>query len=198
MPIPTFAFKIILTSFAPSPIDRHVFFGNRFWIILTISAFYFGETLQARTTSTLSEASKKILVNFAFWSIWVNAYPVIIIPCLLSSFYEISFVIFFKSYSNLSPASFILCSAIKLSRSPAAIAIYLAVPTLSPVSTHTLMPARLINLMVSGTSSWSLSSIAVAPSSVRPCSISASTASIFYSRSKSDNWASYFLIAHFW
>jgi hypothetical protein len=37
---------------------RVVFPGNLFFIKFTISAFYLGETLQAKTTSILSEASK--------------------------------------------------------------------------------------------------------------------------------------------
>jgi hypothetical protein len=48
----------MLTSFAPSPIESVIFSGNLFLIILTISAFYYGDTLHARTTSTLFAASE--------------------------------------------------------------------------------------------------------------------------------------------
>ena len=41
----------------------------------------------------------------------------------------------------------------------------IAVSTLSPVSTQTLIPADFNAVIVSGTSSYSLSSIAVAPTS---------------------------------
>ena len=50
-----------------------------------------------------------------------------------------------------------------LSINPAAFPILMAVETLSPVRTHTLIPAALRKLIVSGTSSCSLSSMAVDP-----------------------------------
>jgi hypothetical protein len=54
IPTPTWAANIILTSLAPSPIDRVVLLGNLCLIIETISAFYLGDTLQANTTDTFS------------------------------------------------------------------------------------------------------------------------------------------------
>jgi hypothetical protein len=50
----------------------------------------------------------------------------------------------------------------------------IAVSILSPVNTHSLMPAFLINDIVSATSSYNLSSIAVAP--IKLNSFSKSTA----------------------
>lgn len=60
IPTPTLAVVIMFTSFAPSPIDNVVFFGNFFLTIDTISDFYLGETLQATTTLTLSITSKSL------------------------------------------------------------------------------------------------------------------------------------------
>ena len=54
IPTPTCAAVIMLTSLAPSPIDSVVLLGCFCLIMFTISAFYFGETLQAKTTVTLS------------------------------------------------------------------------------------------------------------------------------------------------
>ena len=48
IPIPIFAFNIIETSFAPSPIDI-VTHDPLFLKTSTMSAFYFGETLQHKT-----------------------------------------------------------------------------------------------------------------------------------------------------
>mmetsp|Transcript_20084 Transcript_20084/g.50048 ORF Transcript_20084/g.50048 Transcript_20084/m.50048 type:complete len:201 (-) Transcript_20084:2312-2914(-) len=62
----------------------------------------------------------------------------------------------------------------------------IAVSCLSPVSTHTEMPARIICSMHHGTPSCSLSSIAVAPTRKRSFSMSSAMASIFSSRFSSD------------
>jgi len=53
--------------------------------------------------------------------------------------------------------------------------ILIAVSCLSPVSTHTFIPAFISVAMVSGTSFYILSSIAVAPIKTIPCSISSAT-----------------------
>ena len=54
--------------------------------------------------------------------------------------------------------------------------ISIAVSLLSPVRTHSLIPAFLRLAIVSGTPSWSLSSIAVAPTMCKSFSISTATA----------------------
>ena len=59
-----------------------------------------------------------------------------------------------------------------------AVAMFFAVPTLSPVSIHTLIPASRRSASTSGTPSWSLSSIAVAPCSVSIASASACSSPI--------------------
>ena len=79
IPTPTCAYSIILTSLAPSPIARVTFLGNLFLIILTISAFYYGDTLQANTTSTLSEQFKKVSLISSYLSITLNDTPATII-----------------------------------------------------------------------------------------------------------------------
>ena len=64
--------------------------------------------------------------------------------------------------------------------------LHLFSPCLSPVSTQILMPARARLAMASGTPSWSLSSMAVAPSNTKSVSISSYTSSNLSSRSSSD------------
>jgi uncharacterized membrane protein len=68
-----------LTSFAPSPIAKVTFLGNLFLIIFTISAFYFGDTLQAKTTSAKSDAPKNISLRLLLASITTRDFPSIII-----------------------------------------------------------------------------------------------------------------------
>jgi hypothetical protein len=62
MPTPQCAAMIMLTSFAPSPIASVYAFGLAYLIIVTISAFYFGDTLHPTTTLHLSP----IQTNFSF------------------------------------------------------------------------------------------------------------------------------------
>jgi len=60
---------------------------------------------------------------------------------------------------------------------------FIAVSTLSPVSTHTFIPAFFISLIVAPTSSCNLSSIALQPAKVKSTSISSATSPISFSRS---------------
>jgi len=53
--------------------------------MFTMSAFYFGETLQAKTTSTRSEAAKKVALSCSSASITVSDAPATMIPCVLTS-----------------------------------------------------------------------------------------------------------------
>lgn len=71
-----------------------------------------------------------------------------------------------------------------------------AVSSLSPVATHTLIPARFKSAIVSGTPSWRLSSIAVAPSNRKSRSISSETDSISSSRFSSAIVASWYRSFH--
>jgi len=69
----------MFTSFAPSPIESVIFCENLFLIKFTISAFYFGDTLQANTTSTVSDACKNFYFNSSLFSITtIEAPPTII------------------------------------------------------------------------------------------------------------------------
>jgi len=63
------------TSFAPSPIDKVDFFGKRYLTMSTISAFCLGETLQARTTSTMSAKFKNSEVRRGVSMMVVRASP---------------------------------------------------------------------------------------------------------------------------
>tara|TARA_B110000285_G_scaffold205398_1_gene243131 strand:+ start:346 stop:594 length:249 start_codon:yes stop_codon:yes gene_type:complete len=76
-----------LTSLAPSPIASVTLEGNLFLIKLTISAFYWGETLQARTTSTLSEASKNLVKSSIFEASTVRVSPATTIACFLPALF---------------------------------------------------------------------------------------------------------------
>jgi hypothetical protein len=76
----------MLTSFAPSPIAKVVFEGNLLLIMLTMSAFYFGETLQARTTSALSDPKRNLALNESLASIIINDAPATTIDYLLPDF----------------------------------------------------------------------------------------------------------------
>jgi len=57
--------------------------------------------------------------------------------------------------------------------------IFIAVSILSPVKTHSLIPASLIKSITSATSSYSLSSMAVEPSKIKSFSINSPIFSIF-------------------
>ena len=81
----------MLTSFAPSPIERVTFEGNRFLIKLTISAFYFGDTLQASTTSALIAISRNYSLMEESFSKMDSDAPEIMIAYLTESFSILSF-----------------------------------------------------------------------------------------------------------
>jgi hypothetical protein len=78
---------------------------------------------------------------------------------------------------------------IEESRSPADTPIFTAVSTLSPVKTQTFIPEFFMNVIVSATSSYSLSSIAVDPINSKFFSILPSHSSIYFSLLLSDNFA---------
>jgi len=83
MPTPTSAYNIILTSFAPSPMERVVSFGSLSLTIFTISAFYFGDTRQANTTSVFNVICKNVSFRSFLSAIKVNEAPAIIIAVFL-------------------------------------------------------------------------------------------------------------------
>ena len=144
----------MLTSLAPSPIAKVTFLGNLFLIMLTISAFYFGETRHARTTSTLSDAERNILRRLSLLSMVTREDPATIIAFLtvLDSGSSISFCTSVNLVSNSSTSfSSMMCYYIILSNNPADIPIFIAVSILSPVRTHTFIPTDFINWIVSET-----------------------------------------------
>jgi len=73
--MPTWAAVIMFTSFAPSPIERVVDPGFFPLTIVTISAFYFGETLQAITTLASRARSKNSSLTLSFLAILIRESP---------------------------------------------------------------------------------------------------------------------------
>ena len=175
---------IIATSFAPSPIARVILLGLRALTIDTIAPFYYGDTLQAKTASTLSHmfkntssvsTSDSILVRLS--PDMIKAYFVLFEDLMLSS--AILSYCFMPSISTESTR----CYFISVFNSPAENPIFTAVSTLSPVRTQTFTPTDFKAMIVSGTSSCSLSSIAVDPTTCKPSSSFAFTLSSFSSLS---------------
>ena len=74
---------------------------------------------------------------------------------------------------------------------------FIAVSTLSPVSTQTLIPALLISFIVGPTSSYNLSSIAEHPARIKSISTSSAHCAISYSLYYVDDSACLNLIDHF-
>jgi hypothetical protein len=172
------------------------FFGNLVLIIFTISAFYFGETLQARTTSTFSAEAKNNSLILASLSIATREAPPTTMACLplvVSTLFRV-YLSMLVSYSG--SVSYIRCYYIILSSKPAEYPMLTAVSILSPVNTQTLIPAALINYIVSATSSCNLSSIAVAPISSKSVSISSSTAATISSLFLISNLAALAFLFH--
>ena len=142
----------MLTSLAPSPIARVDLFGNLFLIIWTISAFCFGLTLQASTTSAFTAALTKLSDRVSELYIIPRASPLTNKDIFILVFSKICLSIL----SNFDSISYTLVSTIlnffiffSSSRSPEEWPIVSAVSTLSPVSIHIFIPAYLINDIVS-------------------------------------------------
>jgi len=170
------------------------------WLSLinrTISAFCFGLTRHASTTSTSSAMSKNVFFKLSSASIVTSEAPAMMSAYLrLCSSSSTEFFFNFLTASNnssinldLSVSSAWCQSLFSVSKRPADTPMFIAVSILSPVSTQTLTPAFLANWIVSGTLSYSLSSMAVDPSSVKLVSILASTAATFSSLSESESLA---------
>ena len=96
---------IILTSLAPSPIAKVTFFGYLNLIKFTISAFCFGETRHANTTSAKSVAPTKISLKISLAIISVSVAP----PTIIAYFFcepKFYFILDNKSFK----AGFSSCS----------------------------------------------------------------------------------------
>mmetsp|Transcript_23913 Transcript_23913/g.70136 ORF Transcript_23913/g.70136 Transcript_23913/m.70136 type:complete len:221 (-) Transcript_23913:2135-2797(-) len=198
MPMPMWAVWIMGTSLAPSPIERVTTEGIFLRTIPTIWAFCLGDTRAQMTDLTMLASSRKRDVRVssacmasssavrAAASTIKQASPrgSALRPASRRSTRVWSWgrrVLFggkplaFRGLRSPSPATRRSCS-ICLVMSWQLYAIFSAVPTLSPVSIQTRIPAVRRDEIASPTPSWSLSSMAVAPMSLRFCSISSMTA----------------------
>ena len=179
MPTPQCAAIIMLTSLAPSPIASVYAKGFAFLIIVTISAFYFGDTLHPTTTLHLSpiqtnfsfrESSTKICNKESPVMMQANLSSSYILLSGTPSFYSwpIDFLISSLALSNsrlITSLSFpITASYLRVwSSSVQENPMFIAVSILSPVKTQIMIPAYFNIWIVFPTSSCNLSSIAVAP-----------------------------------
>ena len=156
--MPICAAVIILTSLAPSPIANVVIFSFFFFsfTIFTISAFYFGETLQAITTFAYSHSDKNSLRNFYLVVIFDNQSP----PTTTAVFlvYPIYYYYFTNSvnylYNLFDETSLSTKISVSLSKASQLNPILIAVSILSPVRTQSLIPASFMKLITSPTSSY--------------------------------------------
>ena len=143
MPTPICAAVIILTSFAPSPIARVVLWGLRPFIITTISAFYFGLTRQAKTTFASSHKSMNSFLKSSSYWITPRVSPSTI-TALSLTYLVILWLPFASTNSTLSLVGCVSLNMnmfIALCKRLHECPILIAVSTLSPVSTHTWIPA---------------------------------------------------------
>mmetsp|Transcript_39586 Transcript_39586/g.102483 ORF Transcript_39586/g.102483 Transcript_39586/m.102483 type:complete len:326 (-) Transcript_39586:889-1866(-) len=196
MPTPTCASWIIGTSFAPSPMASVTGAGQEvpFRTMRTICAFCSGETRQAMTTEQRTATGRKVfsppqaLISSRAWPVTSSATAC---PRSLLARARSSNSLTLCSTASPSPwpASSVMMS-ISVLRTRVLKPMLRAVSSLSPVSTHSLIPAMRMRTIVSWTPSCSLSSMAVTPTT-ESCvsSLSAAAAS---SSSRPDNafWAS--------
>ena len=191
MPTPTWAELIMFTSFAPSPIAKVVRFSSPSsgfsLTIITISAFCFGDTLQASTTLEFFAKLRNSKSNLSFldYVILANCSPPM--TTAMSLVRPMSAYLFAQSLIYLYNSFVLGASSKKISISSSSSLqlkpMFIAVSILSPVSTQSFTSASLMKLMTLATLSWSLSSMAVHPTSLKPCSIRSATSSSFLSRS---------------
>mmetsp|Transcript_32645 Transcript_32645/g.87641 ORF Transcript_32645/g.87641 Transcript_32645/m.87641 type:complete len:220 (+) Transcript_32645:292-951(+) len=193
MPTPTCASWIMGTSLAPSPMDIVTGVGlipSR--TKRTISAFCNGDTRHAMTTSHCTARYKNSCFFAESAIIDPRAAPVTNIPCFLHERHvppapRSTSPLTSRSMMKMSMSSSSTFEVIPMSR---------AVSSLSPVNTHSLMPAALMLTMVSGTSSCNLSSTAVTPTISIFCSISSATSANAPSRFRKAFSASRNFIIH--
>mmetsp|Transcript_100408 Transcript_100408/g.290007 ORF Transcript_100408/g.290007 Transcript_100408/m.290007 type:complete len:280 (-) Transcript_100408:1997-2836(-) len=188
MPTPTCASWIIGTSLAPSPMASVT--GVGFTVVRTsrtICAFCEGETRQAITTQQ-SMASFRNSASLPTAETSSSAWPVTSSATDLPSRAASAA---FGSRSCCTRSSTAWLSPGEASRTRMYISLlrtrvlkpmFLAVSSLSPVRTHSLMPAARTLSMVSSTPTWSLSSIAVTPTTSRSRSMVSATAASASSR----------------
>ena len=172
--LPTCASNIMLTSLAPSPIAN---VGALLWYRLTSDTtcfFQLGENLHPITLCACNATSiNSFAIELSFDStaamlcsrIWKHS-PWRIKPCFIIGESVIAlFAADNYQYNNVTVVASSTCNLQSYSIIEAAILTDIAVSCLSPVSTQNRIPASLIYPIVVATSSWSLSSTAVTPSS---------------------------------
>ena len=134
---------------------RVVTSGCLFLTISTTSAFCLGETLQAKTTEAFSASSKNSFLTLSFFEIFKRDSPATMTLFGLAnyvSFYNLLCSVIWSMIS-LVPLASTMKVSISVFKSAQEYPILIAVSILSPVNTHTLMPAFLIKAIVSPTSS---------------------------------------------
>lgn len=154
MPIPTFAFTIMLTSLAPSPIANVVILGMLFYTISTISAFCHGDTLQHSTVwlSVISFINESL--RLWLWSICYRVSPVTTTEYLNLAMFSLLFKKACICYSSLTLlSSSRITMGISFFKRLHEWPMLIAVSSLSPVRIHTLMPAWMNVSIHNGTSS---------------------------------------------
>mmetsp|Transcript_61638 Transcript_61638/g.193192 ORF Transcript_61638/g.193192 Transcript_61638/m.193192 type:complete len:205 (+) Transcript_61638:592-1206(+) len=186
MPTPTCASWIIGTSLAPSPTASVTGVGVTFSrTSLTSSAFCMGLTRHAMRTEHCSARWRKCSFSYPLFMMPESAFPVTIIALWTSRSSKD-----FSALPRVVPSSSSMVWMFISSVSTSVLKpMFRAVSSLSPVSTQSLMPASRSFLMVSGTLSCSLSSMAVAPRISRGLSISSATSSSRCSRSRVSRFA---------
>ena len=143
-----------MTSFAPSPIASVISLGCAFLTVKTSSAFYLGETQQARTTFILSANLMNSCVSSFLLKIFTKASPETIIACLKHLDANLIFCASISfSITSLVELPSMMYYSILLSSNSHEYPMLIAVSILSPVKTQTLIPAYLILLIVVETSS---------------------------------------------
>mmetsp|Transcript_67899 Transcript_67899/g.112869 ORF Transcript_67899/g.112869 Transcript_67899/m.112869 type:complete len:241 (-) Transcript_67899:1478-2200(-) len=203
IPTPTCAACIIATSFAPSPIarvvalctlsltretscafcdgaHRHATTAEQYWVYCRKASWQPTLSPLLSTLSTISSASPSMTrARFG------RALPVI------SALRKSSAYCRAPALSRSWILSLLVCDfaltismCVVWSNSWHAYAILIAVSSLSPVRTHSEMPARPRSAMHAGTPTCSLSSMAVEPSSFRSTSIRSHSLSISFGSSR--------------
>mmetsp|Transcript_1720 Transcript_1720/g.3175 ORF Transcript_1720/g.3175 Transcript_1720/m.3175 type:complete len:228 (-) Transcript_1720:1996-2679(-) len=187
MPTPTCAACIIPTSLAPSPMARVTLRLSFLLTSSTSSVFWRGVTLHAITTLATSLRSANFRSRRG-WRAKTRVPPSTTnpkcFPSCPSCMRAVQRPIVQSIWACVSSmfVSFSRTTSISSSNKPHDNPILMAVSCLSPVRIHILIPARSRSTRVSGTSSCNLSSIAVAPMSVKFCSTNANAFSMAWSR----------------
>mmetsp|Transcript_19225 Transcript_19225/g.55155 ORF Transcript_19225/g.55155 Transcript_19225/m.55155 type:complete len:268 (-) Transcript_19225:1751-2554(-) len=189
------------TSFAPSPTDNVTGVGFTFSrTSRTICAFCKGDTRQAITMEQDVAKSKNSALLEASEKMCSNAGPVTMIalksrlklPNFVRPLVSSSRILSPSASGGLSTSTIVMDSSSTFELKP----MLRAVSSLSPVRTHKLMPALRSISIVLGTSSWSLSSMAVAPAISRFFSIPSAAAASSPARSPRDFAAASYLVFH--